>query len=54
MPETEISDHKFPFAPLHRMCDAVTLLHAQPKHSPELPRSVGGDVNDFTSGGRYG
>jgi hypothetical protein len=29
------------FAPLHRMCDAMTLLHAQPTHSPELPRSVG-------------
>jgi hypothetical protein len=44
----------FRFAPLHRMCDATTLLHAQPTHSPELPRSVGRDVNDVTSGGRYG
>jgi hypothetical protein len=39
---------------LHRMCDARTLLHGQPTHSPELPRSVGRDVNDVTSGGRYG
>jgi hypothetical protein len=36
------------------MCDAMTLLHAQPTHSPELPRSVGCDVNDVTSGGHYG
>jgi hypothetical protein len=57
MPETEISDHKFPFCPshaLHRKCDAMTLLHAQPTHSPEFPRFVGRDVNDVTSGGRYG
>jgi hypothetical protein len=42
----------FRFAPLHRMCDAMTLLHAT--HSPELPRSVGRDGNDATAGGRYG
>jgi hypothetical protein len=30
----------FRFAPLHRMCDATTLLHAQHTHSPELARSV--------------
>jgi hypothetical protein len=39
----------FHTAPLHRMCDAMTLLHAQHTHSPELPRSVGRDVNDVTS-----
>jgi hypothetical protein len=39
-----------------RMCDAMsmTLLHAQPTHSPELPRSVGRDVDDAMAGGRYG
>jgi hypothetical protein len=43
----------FRFAP-HRMCDAKTLLHAQPTHSPELPRSVGRDIDNVTSGGHYG
>jgi hypothetical protein len=41
------------FSPLHRRCDAMTLLHAQPTHSPELPRSVGRDVNGVTAGGHY-
>jgi hypothetical protein len=89
-PETEISTHKaiygrqkqkfrtisFRFAPLNCMCDAMTLLLAQPtpiwnrvrkwRHNFRIwisrdlsepthsPRSVGRDVNDATSGGRYG
>jgi hypothetical protein len=35
------------------MCDAMTLLHAQPTHSPELACSVGRDIKDVTSGGCY-
>jgi hypothetical protein len=29
-------------------------FNAQPTHSSELPRSVGHNINDVTSGGRYG
>jgi hypothetical protein len=55
-PETEISGHYVSVLPLCTagVSDAMTLLHAQPTHSTELPRSVGRDVNDVTSGGRYG